>query len=89
MTKDQYLLTCLAEECAEVAQRASKAIRFGLFEVEPGQSATNWDRLRNELGDLLGVMDALGLEECAETREAKPGRCEKYMEYSRRQGCVE
>lgn len=30
------LLVLLAEECVEVAQRATKAIRFGLGEIQEG-----------------------------------------------------
>ena len=29
MTREEHLLTIVAEECAEVAQRATKALRFG------------------------------------------------------------
>lgn len=28
MNRSEHLLSCLAEECAEVAQRVSKALRF-------------------------------------------------------------
>jgi hypothetical protein len=35
MNPTEHLLSCLAEECAEVAQRASKSLRFGLSEVQP------------------------------------------------------
>lgn len=55
MTKIEHLLWCLAEECAEVAQRASKAARFGLDEIQPGQSLTNEERLWQEMNDLAGV----------------------------------
>jgi hypothetical protein len=32
-----------AEEAVEVAQRATKVLRFGIDEVQPGQSLTNAD----------------------------------------------
>lgn len=53
------LLTILMEECAEVIQRASKAKRFGLAEVQPGQPYTNSYRLALEIGDIFAVVDAL------------------------------
>lgn len=56
---DRELLTILAEECCEVGQRVSKALRFGLAEVQPGQPLTNIERLSEEVGDLLGVIDRL------------------------------
>lgn len=55
MNRTEHLLTCLAEECAEVAQRVSKALRFGLDEVQPGQAQTNRHRIVDELSDLLSV----------------------------------
>jgi len=55
MTRQDHLLIILAEECAEVAQRASKALRFGISETQPGQPFTNADRLTQEMGDLVGV----------------------------------
>lgn len=85
MTREQHLLTILAEECAEVVQRATKAIRFGLDESQPGQR-DNRKRLENELGDLLGMVDMLGLTPSAERRAAKPERVEHYMKLSREQG---
>jgi hypothetical protein len=53
------LLTILGEECAEVIQRASKALRFGVEEAQPGQPYSNAERIGHELGDLVEVMDRL------------------------------
>lgn len=47
------------EECNETAQRASKAIRFGLTEVQPGQQLTNAQRIVYEFNDILAVMELL------------------------------
>jgi hypothetical protein len=59
MTRTEHLLFILAEECAEVAQRASKAARFGLAEVQPGQDKTNARRLMDEMNDLIAVYQML------------------------------
>ncbi len=88
-TREQHLLTVLAEECAEVAQRASKAIRFGIAEVQPGQDLDNKQRLEAELGDLLGMADMLGLTPDPVRRKAKPDRVERYMRYSAALGLVD
>lgn len=53
---ERELLTILVEECAEVAQRATKAMRFGLDETQKGQPFDNSVRLGNELGDLSCVV---------------------------------
>jgi len=59
MNRKEHLLICLAEECAEVAHRVSKALRFGLQEAQPGQSMTNADRIAEELVDLFAVVSML------------------------------
>jgi len=59
MTRKEHLLTILAEECAEIAKCASKALRFGLHDKEPGQEFINADRISQEYGDLLGVYKLL------------------------------
>lgn len=61
MSDTEHLLGILAEECAEVAIRASKAQRFGLGEVQPGQRLTNCERITYELNDLLAAADMLGI----------------------------
>jgi len=57
MTPDQYHLCKIAEECAEVAQRALKAQQFGLGEKQPGQSLNNLERLVCEFHDLFVTFD--------------------------------
>lgn len=89
MNRTEHLLTILAEECAEVAQRSSKALRFGLKEIEPGQSLTNEQRICYELNDLLGVVSMLGLLNIdLESIEAKKIKVETFLEYSRKQGTL-
>ena len=56
---ERELLTILAEECCEVGQRVSKALRFGLSEVQPGQSLTNAQRIALEAGDLIAMVKML------------------------------
>jgi NTP pyrophosphatase (non-canonical NTP hydrolase) len=60
MTK-KYLLTVLMEEGGEVVQAAAKCQRFGWSRHEPGYGV-NHEVLAKEIGDLLGVADALGLD---------------------------
>lgn len=91
----EHLLTILGEECAEVAQRASKAIRFGLEEKEPGQDATNAERLHVEVDQLMAVLGMLqdrGILPRMENRQVvmdKQARVERYMEYARQCGTLE
>ncbi len=81
-----HVLTILAEEAVEVAQRATKAIRFGLEEIQPGQADDNKRRLERELADLLAVAGLLGLEVREEDKAAKLRKVEGFMAYSRSKG---
>lgn len=60
MTRDEHLYTIAAEECAELAQRFSKANRFGGDEVQPGQGLNNRQGILQEFTDLVSVMTMLG-----------------------------
>lgn len=68
MNREQFLLTKLSEECAEVSQRALKQIQFGRDQVQKGTEVkdgtpapdkeigfSNARRLTNELIDLLAI----------------------------------
>lgn len=57
MTLTEEILTILQEECSEVIQVISKGRRFG-FDAEYNRS-TNRERLSEEVGDLLAMIDLL------------------------------
>jgi NTP pyrophosphatase (non-canonical NTP hydrolase) len=89
MTRVEHLLTIVAEECCEVAHRASKALRFGLDEVQPGQDLTNAQRVAYEYADLVAVMIMLS-RHCPDVKpdldngalEAKRLKVEKFIAHS-------
>jgi len=62
MNRNEHLLVILAEECAEIAKETSKAIRFGMDEVMPGQALNNRQRILRELNDLWAVVEMLKLQ---------------------------
>ncbi len=84
--RQREILTVLIEECAEVQQRATKALRFGMGEIQPGQSYTNSTRLATEVGDLSAVLDMAVREhviphrEIARSRTLKERKLAKYMQ---------
>lgn len=89
MNRTEYLLACVAEECAEIAQRATKAQRFGMFEVQPGQHLNNAARVALEFADLIGVVEMLedhaGLSIIPVVRDridAKQAKVREFMAYS-------
>jgi len=96
MNRQEHLLTIVGEEAIEVAHRASKALRFGLLEIEPGQDLTNAQRLMGEFCDLIAALEMLN----DETRmqlvlvdrpafEAKKIKVEKFLAYSRELGTLQ
>lgn len=96
MNRQEHLLTVLGEEGVEVAQRCSKALRFGLSEIQPGQELTNAERIRGEYIDLLAVMRMLVEEGAIEPvtdddiplMEQKRQKVEKFLLYSKEQGTL-
>lgn len=89
MKQIEYLLTTLMEECCETAQRASKAIRFGIAEIQPGQLEDNKRRLERELAEIIAVADMLGLRVRLSDKAAKVKKVKKFMVYSRNLGTLE
>lgn len=66
MNESEHLLTCVNEECAEVAQIAlrivqatDKALRFGLDDGYPNTDRTNRSDLVREFNDLVGALEGL------------------------------
>jgi len=55
--KDKQILLIAQEECAEVTQAISKCFRFG-FDSEYN-NRTNHERLTEEIGDLLAMIDLM------------------------------
>jgi NTP pyrophosphatase (non-canonical NTP hydrolase) len=72
-TKEALLI--LQEECAEVVQATSKCFRFGLNGMYLKES--NRDRLEQEIGDVLAMIDILtnqgeiSLERLLEAKQRK------------------
>lgn len=93
INETEHLLACLAEECAEVSQRVTKALRFGVSEVQPGQALTNAERIANELTDLFGVVEMLAERGVLRVISgdavlAKKRKVEHFIEYARQIGAL-
>ncbi len=57
--EEQYLLTVLMEEAAEIAQAASKSIRFGFDSFHKEGDDDNKTQLLKEFNDLVAVMEMI------------------------------
>lgn len=95
MNNEQFLLTKLSEECAEIAQAAAKTIQFGRDSFNPEYpEKTNRLDLQAEICDLLAIVQMLD-EECnfgfqfdVERIEAKKQKVRKYRNFSEQSGYV-
>lgn len=67
----------IIKACADVQQRATKALRFGIDEVQPGQDDSNSVRLAHEIGDLLEVIDVAIQAELFLQDDIEAGRIHK------------
>jgi len=56
-TKQDYLLSCISEEAGEITQAVSKAVRFGLYDINPQTNNTAWLQIRQEVHDLIAAYE--------------------------------
>jgi NTP pyrophosphatase (non-canonical NTP hydrolase) len=76
------ILTIAQEECAEVIQVISKIHRFGIGNEHVGsqRGITNTEKLEEEVGDLLAMIDLLvdnGILRTEKLAEAKQRKIDK------------
>jgi NTP pyrophosphatase (non-canonical NTP hydrolase) len=95
MTDREWTLTTLAEECMELGQRITKALRFGIHEVQEGQELDNLERINQEFNDVLGTAEVLRLQHDLhilvrdETQvSAKIKKVIKYKQHAIREGVI-
>lgn len=98
MTPQEYLLTCLMEECAEVQHACSKALRFGLQDQGPKEERPNAENIIMEFMDAMAIVEMLQCDNYIPKPEPKDermiimqkiGKVTGYMEYSRKVKCLE
>jgi len=88
MNRLEHLMCIFREECSEVSQEVSKAMRFGLFE-QRDLPTSNAERINKEFNDLLAMVEMLKdespplrLGRNQEMIDAKKEKVEKYLIYS-------
>lgn len=95
MNKTEHLLTCLAEECAEVGQAAAKALRFGIDDMPPNGGLPNNEYIVREMNDVLAIIELLrghGIElngiGYRVAIDEKKAKVERFMEYAEERGTL-
>ena len=87
MTRTDEILTITQEECAEIIQVISKIFRFGLGHehISSHRGISNTDKLNEEVGDLLAMLDLLreeGILDTEKLEEAKQRKIAKLKIWS-------
>lgn len=97
MNETEYLLVCLAEECAEVQQAVGKALRFGLDDSPPSGGTCNRGKIMVEVQDVLAIVEMLRdrrivptplPERLQEMLDNKKEKVLRFMNYSRERGTL-
>jgi hypothetical protein len=92
----EHLLTCAAEESAEVGQAAGKALRFGLRDSPPSGGLPNNLYIVRETNDLLAILEMLqeqgvdlpGIGNRDAINEKKE-KVKRFMTYAKDRGTLE
>lgn len=95
MNKTEHLLTCLIEECGEVIHAATKALRFGLDDINPETKHTNAEDITAELIDVGTIQQMLrheylipDLANAFQKQSAKREKVLKFMKYAETKGTI-
>lgn len=98
MTREENLMVIAMEECAEIQQEISKALRFGVDNHHPNEpNITNGERILKEFHQLRAVMDMLIInriiQPISESKQSeiyrdKVSAVEGWQEYSQEIGRV-
>lgn len=95
MTREELILLRCMEECNEVSQRISKALNFGMEEVQdhPAEQnperLNNFERIRREYVDLVATMEMAGFTLSMVFDDevmAKQDKIERYLKKSMKEG---
>ena len=99
MRKNEYLTLVAMEECAEIQQALSKALRFGFDDHHPSRSAeTNEEQLLTEFYQLTamieemhiqGIIEDFSQEKITQVKKDKIAKVYKFMNYSAEKGLLE
>lgn len=92
MNRKEQLLTILIEECGEVIQAATKALRFGLDDYYK-QPPDNKEKISAEMADVMGTFFLLIKEGILDAPEqslilGREKRIENYLLYSKEKGTL-
>ena len=91
MNREEMLLVKMMEECGEVIQACSKALRFGLDDAHPKQgNVPNRECISKEILDIFTIhtmlMEEGTIQDCWTPQAERAARVEKYLKLSKKLG---
>ena len=95
MTKREYLLICVMEECNELAQAVSKMLRFGNYDTNPNTGLDAQEQAEHEFNDLFATLQMLQEDGTRinaiyqQKIEVKREKIKEYIKYSTNIGVLE
>lgn len=94
LSKQEHLLILLMEEAAEIAQAASKVLRFTGVHRHPNNVLSNVENLQVELNDLYAIVDelldiGLRVDYDEDLIQLKREKIKQYINISQELGCHE
>ena len=83
--RQRELLTIMIEECSEVIKDATKWLRFGAKDIDPGKGdgVTNDERVALEIGDVSAMVELLKNAGMVDGRLISEGHSEKLVRVER------
>ena len=92
MTRRDYLLTQLIEECAEIQKTACNCLKYGENDVNRQSMASKMtflEDLSNKINDLEAIIGLLGVEKDVKKQQQKCCRIEYWLNYCKEKGRIE
>lgn len=86
MTKRDFLLHQLIEECAEVQRSACNCLKYGENDANPSTKQAFYQEICNKINDLEAIIELLGIEKDPKKQQQKCCRIEYWANYCRERG---
>lgn len=86
MTKKDYLLLQLIEECAEVQKSACNCLKYGENDVNKSTKQAFSTEIINKINDLRAIIGLLRVEKDPKKQQQKCAKVYFWLNYSREKG---
>jgi len=89
MTKRDFLLQQLIEECTEVQRSACNCLKYGENDVNPSTKQAFYQEIINKINDLEAIIGLLCIEKDVKKQQQKCCKVEYWLNYCKEKGRVD